>query len=60
MNEVFAFFCEEQCSPKQIFFIFKRISEVLLPSDYYSSLDGIVAYLKILWEMITVLYPKIH
>jgi len=32
----------------------------LLPTDYYSSLEGIVAYLKVLWEMISVKYPKIH
>jgi hypothetical protein len=33
---------------------------VILPSDYYSSLQGITAYLKVLWEMVTVLFPKVH
>ncbi len=32
----------------------------MLPCDYYSSLDGIISFLKILWEMIAVLYPNTH
>ena len=59
MNTIILFFIQQKFTNSQIFFIFKKISEELLPCDFYSSMESPVAYVKVLFQMLKHTHPKI-
>ena len=60
MNFMVAFLIQEGLSEEEAFFTFKRTVEDLLPPDYYSNMDGIMADMRILFELLAFTHPKCY
>jgi len=49
MNSIIAFLIDDGFTCEEAFFIFKYITENLLPCDYYNTMDCIMAYMRIFY-----------
>lgn len=57
MNTIIAFLLSRGFSCQESFFIFKRVTEELLPCDYYTNMDNVMAYTRIFYEMLHLTHP---
>lgn len=60
MNTIIAFLISRGFTCEQSFFIFKRVTEELLPCDYYSNMDNVMAYSRIFYELLNITHPEIY
>lgn len=58
MNNIVLFLFEEGFNAEQSFFILKKITEELLPCDYYSSMDSVYAMIKMFCEVLAQTHPQ--
>ena len=49
MNNIVLFLLEIGWSPAEAFFVFKKITEELLPCDFYASMDSTIAMVRLLF-----------
>lgn len=59
MNNVVLFLIEEGFSDDEAFFILKKITEELLPCDYYSTMNSVIAFVKLLCEVLSQTHPQV-
>lgn len=60
MNSIIAFLIDDGFSCEEAFFIFKKVTEGLLPTNYYNSMDTIMVYMRIFYEMLNFTHPKCY
>lgn len=60
MHSIAIFFIEEGLSAKETFFVLKKITETILPCDYFSQMNSIVGYMRIFYEILPFTYPAVH
>ena len=58
MNTVVLFLLEAGWSPCEAFFVFKKISEELLPCDFYASMDSTMALVRLFFEVLQISHPR--
>lgn len=55
-----AFLVDESFTPEECFFMFRYITECLIPTDYYVSMDCIMAYMRIFYELLAITHPRCY
>jgi hypothetical protein len=58
MNTIALFLLELGFAPSEAFFVFKKITEELLPCDFYSSMDSTMALVRLLFEVLHLTHPR--
>ena len=59
MNNLALFFIEEGFDDQTIFFLMKKITEEILPCDYYTTMNTVQAFVKLICEILTHTHPKV-
>ena len=59
MNNLVLFFYEEGFDDQSAFFLLKKITQEILPCDYYTTMNTVQAFVKLLCEILTQTHPKV-
>lgn len=60
MNSIAAYIVSKGYSCEESFFIMKRITEQLLPCEFYTKLDSVMAYTRLFFELLAIVHPDVY
>lgn len=59
MNNIVLFLIEEDFDNDEAFFILRKFTEDLLPCDFYSTMNSVLSFVKLICEVLTQTHPKV-
>lgn len=60
MNSIAAYIASKGYSCEESFFILKRITEELLPCEFYTNLDSVMSYTRLFFELLGIAHPDVY
>jgi len=58
LNNIVLFLIEEGFDDKEAFFVMKKITEEIIPCDYYSTMNSVLALVRLLCDTLSWTHPK--